>query len=134
MPLIAESFVGHGFPAFSKLRRSRWRQRKPEPKRSAYWQTSGVFRQAIRGIERLPQIPGPASFRIGKTPLIAESFVGHGSSLGTPATYPHSLINLMVSQSIFFAGKLPVAIPAIRLTLLQSVERGVLSDVLGEVR
>jgi hypothetical protein len=40
-PLIAESFVGHGFPAFSKLRRSGWRQRMPEPKRSAYSQASG---------------------------------------------------------------------------------------------
>src|ERR1017187_7024916 len=40
-PLDTDRVVDHGFPAFSKLRRSGWRQRMPEPKRSAYSQASG---------------------------------------------------------------------------------------------
>src|ERR1035437_1414677 len=39
--------------------------------------TVGVFHQAIREVESLPQIPRPTYFWIWKTPLIAESFVGH---------------------------------------------------------
>src|ERR1017187_5415631 len=41
MPLIADHVVGHGFPAFSKPRRSGWRQMTPEPRRVVYSQPSG---------------------------------------------------------------------------------------------
>ena len=38
--------------------------------------TVGIFHQAIREIEGLPEILGPTYFRIGKTPLIADRVVG----------------------------------------------------------
>lgn len=40
--------------------------------------TAGVFHQAIREIDRVPQMPRQTSFRIWKTPLIAVRVVGHG--------------------------------------------------------
>ena len=39
--------------------------------------TVGVFHQAIRVIEGVPQMPGQTSFRIWKTPLIADCVVSH---------------------------------------------------------
>ena len=53
----------------------------------------GVFREAIGGIERLSQIPGLTYLGIGEDSLFAGSFVGHGSFLTVPITYPLSLIN-----------------------------------------
>jgi hypothetical protein len=37
----------------------------------------GVFHHAIREIERVPQMPSQTSFRIWKTPLVADRVVGH---------------------------------------------------------
>ena len=39
--------------------------------------SSGVFHQAFPEIERLSQMPGPAYFRVWKTPLIADYIVVH---------------------------------------------------------
>jgi len=38
----------------------------------------GVFHEALRETESIYQIPRPANFRIGKTPLLANRVVGHG--------------------------------------------------------
>lgn len=46
--------------------------------------TVGVFHQAFRETQGLPQIPGPTVFWTRKTPLIADRVVGHVSSNSIP--------------------------------------------------
>jgi hypothetical protein len=50
------------------------------PKTYPILTTIEVLDEAIGEGERLPQIPGPTIFRIGKTRLVAEGIVGHGES------------------------------------------------------
>ena len=44
----------------------------------------GGFHQAIRKLERLPQVHSPTFFRIRKTPLIADRVVGHAPGNSSP--------------------------------------------------
>jgi hypothetical protein len=53
-----------------------------------------VFHQAIEQIERLPQIPGPASFRVRNSHRIADRAIGHTHNRSIPlATFPRGMIS-----------------------------------------
>ena len=66
--------------------------------------TVGVFHQAFRESQGLPQIPGPTSFRTRKTPLIADRVVGHAWNSSIPpmpcrAFFAHPAVEASVAIS-----------------------------------